>query len=359
MINGPNPSLNIKLTQTVQKGGCAAKIAAAELRQILSQVQFPLNNENVLVDGHTMDDAGIFKVSDQVALVQTLDFFTPIVDSPYLFGKIAAANALSDVYAMGGRPQTSMAILAFPMMTMDSKVGVAVLQGASDIIAESKSVFIGGHSIDDETLKFGLSVTGFVHPEKIWTNANAQVDDLLILTKPVGTGAATAALKKGLVTEADISDAIESMTQINNIIDFLSDQEIRQINSATDLTGFGFAGHAMQMAKASKVSFEINMEKIPLFRNFQEFIQQGCVTKAHRTNREYTQSSIDFSSLPNELKIENMLQLFDPQTSGGLFLSVSPSGSDRVLNAILTQFPHSTVVGRVVPEQREALILKR
>ena len=349
----------IKLTQTVQKGGCAAKIAATELRQILSQVRFPANNKNVLVDGRTMDDAGIYKVSDQVALVQTLDFFTPIVDSPYLFGKIAAANALSDVYAMGGRPQTSMAILAFPLMTMDTSVGVEILQGASDIITESKSVFVGGHSIDDDTLKFGLSVTGYVHPEKIWTNAKCQVGDLLILTKPIGTGAATAALKKGMVSESDIADAIESMTQINNVIDFLSDDDIAQIHSGTDLTGFGLAGHSMQMAKASHVSFEIDIEKVPLFRNFQEFVQQGCVTKANRTNREYTQSNINLAALNNELKFEDMQQLFDPQTSGGLFLSVHPKGADQVLKSILNQFPHSAVIGRVVPEQSEALILKR
>lgn len=351
--------MEIKLTQTVQKGGCAAKIAATELQKILSQVRFPANNKNVLVDGRTMDDAGIYKVSDEVALVQTLDFFTPIVDSPYLFGKIAAANALSDVYAMGGRPQTSMAILAFPLMTMDTQVGVDVLQGASNIIAESKSVFVGGHSIDDDTLKFGLSVTGFVHPEKIWTNAKAQPGDLLILTKPIGTGAATAALKKGMVSESDIADVIESMTKLNNVIDLLSDDEAAQINSATDLTGFGLAGHAMQMAKASHVSFEIDIEKIPLFRNFQEFIQQGCTTKAHRTNREYTQSSINASALREELIFEDMQQLFDPQTSGGLFLSVNPEGADKVLKSILTQFPHSAVVGRVVQQQSEALILKR
>ncbi len=343
----------IRLTQTVQKGGCAAKIAATELRQILSQVQFPPTHKNVLVDGQTMDDAGIFKVNDQLALVQTLDFFTPIVDTPYLFGKIAAANALSDVYAMGGRPQTSMAILAFPLVTLSHQIGIEILQGASDIITESKSVFIGGHSIDDETLKFGLSVTGYVHPEKIWTNANAQVGDVLILTKPIGTGAATAALKKGLVQESDISDALESMATLNNIIDHVDADLLSSIHAATDLTGFGFAGHAMQMAKASEKSFELNIEAIPLFRNFFEFIQQGCLTRAHRTNREYTQNDLQLG----RAKIEDLQQLFDPQTSGGLLLSVAEPAAARILTVLRNKFPSANQVGRVVFAQSKRLII--
>ena len=343
-----------RLTQTVQKGGCAAKIAASELRKILSKVQFPPNNQNVLVDGHTMDDAGIYKINNELALVQTLDFFTPIVDSPYLFGKIAAANALSDVYAMGGKPQTSMAILAFPLMTLDLEIGVQVLQGASDIIAESKSVFIGGHSIDDDTLKFGLSVTGYVHPEKIWTNAGAKPGHVLILTKPIGTGAATAALKKSLVKESDIDDALESMATLNNIIDHVDADILESVYGATDLTGFGLAGHAMQMAQASRVSFEISLDALPLFKNFHEYIQEGCVTKAHRTNREYTSAEIDL----NSFKIENLQQIFDPQTSGGLLLSVSAESADPLLAAVQKRFPAARIVGKVTSAQAKRLILK-
>lgn len=344
----------IRLTQTVQKGGCAAKIAATELRKILSKVQFPPNNQNVLVDGHTMDDAGIYKINNELALVQTLDFFTPIVDSPYLFGKIAAANALSDVYAMGGRPQTSMAILAFPLMTLDTEIGVQVLQGASDIIAESKSVFIGGHSIDDDTLKFGLSVTGYVHPEKMWTNAGAKAGDVLILTKPIGTGATTAALKKSLVKEADIADALQSMATLNNIVDGVDAELLAAIHSATDLTGFGFAGHGMQMAKASGVSFEINVESLPLFKNFQEFIQEGCITKAHRTNREYTIPELEL----NSFQVEHLQQLFDPQTSGGLLLSVDARRAQFLLAAIQKHFPSAVIIGQVTEAQSKRLILK-
>lgn len=343
----------IRLTQTVQKGGCAAKIAATELRQILSQVRFPPNTLNVLVDGHTMDDAGIFKVNDNLALVQTLDFFTPIVDTPYLFGKIAAANALSDVYAMGGRPQTAMAILAFPLISMSHQTGIDILQGASDVIAESKSVLIGGHSIDDETLKFGLSVTGYVHPDKMWTNANAKVGDVLILTKPIGTGAATAALKKGLVQESDIADVLESMSMLNNIIDLVDEELLKNVHAATDLTGFGLAGHAMQMAKASEVSFAFECDAIPLFKNFSEFIHQGCITKAHRTNREYTQNELQLGLHT----IEKLQQLFDPQTSGGLLLSVAESAAANLLTELRKKFPRAQQVGRVLSAQPKRLVI--
>lgn len=349
-------SPNIRLTQTVQKGGCAAKIAATELRAILAKVQFPKGSPQVrarlLVDGATMDDAAIYKVNDELALVQTLDFFTPIVDTPSLFGKIAAANSLSDVYAMGGRPQTAMAILAFPLMTLSNEIIAEVLQGASDIIGESGSVFVGGHSIDDDTLKFGLSVTGFVHPKKVWTNAGAQPGDVLILTKPIGTGASTAALKRGLVDETGIKAAIESMSKLNNVIDFLSEDLSSAIHGATDLTGFGLAGHAMQMAQSSQVRFEIEMEKLPLLPNFREFIAEGCLTKAHRTNREYTQSKIQF----NGFDPIRHLELFDPQTSGGLLLSVDPKQAQNVLSQITSGFSKAVVVGKVkekTPEDGE------
>ena len=190
-------SNNIRLTQTVQKGGCAAKVSALELRKILAHVKFPNRPRELLIDGSTFDDAAVYKINSELALVQTLDFFTPIVDTPRIFGRIAAANALSDVYAMGGKPITALAILAFPLATLGQTIIVDVLQGATDTVGESKASLVGGHTIDDDTLKFGLSVTGFVHPDRIWSNAGAKPGDVLILTKPLGTGSLTAALKRG------------------------------------------------------------------------------------------------------------------------------------------------------------------
>lgn len=336
----------IKLTQTVQKGGCAAKVAATELRQILKKVKFPPQTKDVLVDGSLMDDAAIIKVTNEIALVQTLDFFTPIVDTPYVFGQIAAANSLSDVYAMGGKPQTTMAVLAFPVAQFSHEIVADILQGASDKIAEAKANFVGGHSIDDDTLKFGLSVTGYVHPEKIWKNSGAQENDVLILTKPLGTGTATAALKRGEVSEKEISGEISSMITLNEILDLLSTEQADAIHAATDITGFGLAGHAVQMARASEKNFQIQFQNIPRFEKTLQFLDSGFLTKAHRTNKEYVQSEIDAAALkPTEQQL-----LYDPQTSGGLLLSVSTDNAEAILKALQKKHSYAKIIGSVKKE---------
>ncbi len=333
------------LTQTVQKGGCAAKVAASELRKILSQVKFPQAHSALLVDGGLFDDAAIYKVSEEIALVQTLDFFTPIVDTPKLFGRIAAANSLSDVYAMGGRPKTAMGILAFPIATLPSSVIVDVMQGASDVIAEAQANFVGGHSIDDETLKFGLSVTGFVHPEKMWSNTRAQAGDILILTKALGTGAMTAALKRQEVSEDDILEATDSMSMLNNIIDFLSEDSLAAIHAATDITGFGLSGHSMQLAKASQVRLRMNFSALPKFARSLEFLEKGFLTKAHGSNALYTEGAVDLRILSDLQK----LLVHDPQTSGGLLLSVKKTKAAQILCQLQGSFVKSAIIGEVLP----------
>lgn len=334
---------SIRLTQTVQKGGCAAKVAASELRQILSQVQFPKPDENLLVDGELFDDAAIYRVSEDLALVQTLDFFTPIVDSPRLFGQIATANALSDVYAMGGRPKTGMAILAFPLAQLSRNVVVEVLQGACDKLKEARANFVGGHSIDDDTLKFGMSVTGYVHPDKAWSNKKAQDGDVLILTKALGTGTLTAALKKQEITEEKIKTALNSMAQLNNIIDFLNVELMESIHSATDITGFGLSGHSFQMAMASRKSFRIQMSNLVLFDQTQEFLEKKFLTKAHKSNEQYTLGKIKVDSL-SPLQ---QLAIHDPQTSGGLLLSVAAGKSQQIISSLEKHFPCARIVGEV------------
>ncbi|MEQ1877128.1 MAG: selenide, water dikinase SelD, partial [Bdellovibrionia bacterium] len=310
----------IRLTQTVQKGGCAAKVPAQELREILKSVRFPEASPNLLVDGSHFDDAAIYKINDEVALVQTIDFFTPIVDDPYSFGQVAAANALSDVYAMGGKPVTALAVLAVPLATISQAVTAQVLQGASDTLKAAGTDFAGGHSIDDDTLKFGLSVTGIVHPKKVWTNQGVRPGDTLILTKPLGTGAATAALKRDAVTEADIADVIKSMSTLNNVIDFVSADLLKHVHGATDITGFGLSGHLFQVAKASGVSLEINIGEVPRFESAARLLRDGFLTKAHRTNRLYTEAQLNISGL----EAWEELLIHDPQTSGGLMLAVAP-----------------------------------
>lgn len=347
-------SSKLALTQTVQKGGCAAKIAATELRRILGQVQFPPAHPELLVDGGLFDDAAIYKVTDEVALVQTLDFFTPIVDTPRLFGAIAAANALSDVYAMGGKPRTAMGILAFPLATFPDDVIVEVMQGASDKIAEAGANFVGGHSIDDDTLKFGLSVTGFVHPAKVWSNAGARPGDRLILTKPLGTGTMTAAVKRQEMCEADVMEALESMATINNVVDYLSELQKDQIHAATDITGFGLSGHSMQLAKASQVTLKIQAQRLPRFGKTFECLEKGFLTKAHRSNAQYTEADVDWQALD---PIQRLL-IHDPQTSGGLLLAVAPEFADEILLALQQKFAMAALVGEVIHPQAKAVILE-
>lgn len=334
---------SVLLTQTVQKGGCAAKVAAIELRQILGQVRFPPVGSDVIVDGHLMDDAGVIQMNEELALVQTLDFFTPIVDSPYQFGQIAAANSLSDVYAMGGIPKTALAILAFPLISMEKSVIVQVLQGASDKIAESKASLVGGHSIDDDTLKFGLSVTGVVHPQKIWKNSGAKAGDILILTKALGTGTATAALKRQDVKEIDLESEINSMCELNNVLDYLEPDLVSGIHAATDITGFGLAGHSIQMARASQKKMIMNFESLPHFKRTFEFLEKGYLTKAHRTNKEYIESEINVKNITNL----QMQILVDPQTSGGLLLSVSKDKSEKILESLKVKNKLSCFIGEV------------
>lgn len=336
--------MKIRLTQTVQKGGCAAKISAEVLRETLGSLDFSSADPAVMIDGRDFDDAGIYRVSEHLALVQTLDFFTPIVDTPELFGAIASANALSDVYAMGGIPKTCMAILAFPLATLDPALMREVLEGARKKIAESGSTLIGGHSIDDDTLKFGLSVTGFVHPGRIWSNSGSRPGDRLILTKPLGTGTLTAGLKNQDYDEEGIREALDSMSQLNSVPTLLTDEELCLIHSATDITGFGLAGHLQQMSRASGVGFHLRFREIPVFNKAFASLQAENLTKAHRSNESYTQSSIQYESAldPIEKKI-----LFDPQTSGGLLLSVPGAKAVDLLQKIQARFPRASIVGEV------------
>jgi len=333
----------IRLTQTVQKGGCAAKVAATELRGILAKVKFPPSPKELLIGAGTFDDAAIYEVNSELALVQTLDFFTPIVDSPYLFGRIAAANALSDVYAMGGRPKTAMAIFAFPLATLDTSIAVQVLQGASDAIADAGAALVGGHTIDDETMKFGLSITSYVQPKYVWSNAGARAGDALILTKPLGTGTLTAALKRGEVNESQIKDGLDSMCLLNNTADVLDADLAQSIHAATDVTGFGLAGHALNLARASDVNLRFLLRELPYFERALEFLAKGFLTKAHRTNSDYVKADVRFEL--DEKTLE--LLVFDPQTSGGLLLAVDAAKADEVVTKLSARFPYSRRVGQV------------
>lgn len=332
----------MKLTKTVKKGGCAAKVPAVILREILAGVKFPPKIPGVRIDGAEFDDAAIFEIDEKRSLVQTLDFFTPIVNDPSDFGAVAAANALSDVYAMGGQPKTCMAILAAPLALLEPSVIQSVLQGAAQVIEAAGASLVGGHSIDDDTLKFGLSVTGIVETNLVWSNATARAGDHLILTKPLGTGTVCAGLKKDEVTDAEAAEVIASMKRLNNVIDFLPQNLRSGIRAGTDVTGFGLLGHSYQLAKASSVALRFETKSIPVFPLAKSGHSRGWVTKAHRSNNEYVREHVTFSDLSEE----EQFIFFDPQTSGGLLLSVDPAMSAQILDLIAPHFPGAAIVGR-------------
>ena len=345
----------MKLTQTVKKGGCAAKVPAVILREILAGINFPPKIPGLRIDGSEFDDAAIFEIDEKRSLVQTLDFFTPIVNDPKDFGAVAAANALSDVYAMGGRPKTCMAILAAPLAVLEPVVIQEVLQGACDVIKSSGSSLVGGHSIDDDTLKFGLSVTGIVETSSVWSNATARAGDHLILTKPLGTGTICAGVKKEELSDAEASVAIASMKRLNNVIDFLPPELIAKIHAATDITGFGLLGHSYQMAKASEVQLRFKFKDVPIFEAAKTGFKKGWLTKAHRSNAEYVNEHVDFADLNDE---ERFL-FFDPQTSGGLLLSVDPVSSAEILRLISSHFPGSSLIGNCAEKGSFHVALQR
>ena len=339
----------IRLTETVTKGGCAAKLPADDLRAVLGSLK--LNSAKELVVGtSTMDDAGVWDLGDGRCMVQTLDFFTPIVDDPYNFGAVAAANAISDVYAMGGCPKTAMTILAFPTSTLPLELLKPLMQGAVDKIHEAGACLVGGHSIDDDTLKLGFSVTGFVDKKKIWTNAGLKVGDVLILTKPLGTGTITSGLKSKKASAASINDALASMMTLNRVPELLEDFDI---SAGTDITGFGIAGHLVQMARASGVTIEMNTAALPTLEGALDLLRAEVLNRAHRTNLRYVEKEVDFGTVAQELRWLTL----DPQTSGGIVFAVAEKDHLRALAAVKNKFPRSAVIGRVTQESKFRLKL--
>ncbi len=339
----------IRLTETVTKGGCAAKLPADDLRAVLGSLK--MNSAKELVVGtSTMDDASVWDLGDGRCMVQTLDFFTPIVDDPYNFGAVAAANAISDVYAMGGSPKTAMTILAFPSSTLPLELLKPLMQGAIDKIHEAGACLVGGHSIDDDTLKLGFSVTGFVDKTKVWTNAGLNAGDVLILTKPLGTGTITSGLKSKKASAASIDDALNSMMTLNRVPELLTAFDIK---AGTDITGFGLAGHLVQMARASSVTVEVNTAALPFLEGALDLLRAEVLNRAHRTNLRYVEKEVDFGAVAQELKWLTL----DPQTSGGIVFAICEKDQAQALAAVKNKFPRSAVIGRVLKESEYRLKL--
>jgi len=294
-----------------------------------------ISDENVLVGFATADDAGVYKLTSESALVQTVDFFTPIVDEPRLFGAIAAANALSDVYAMGGRPLTALSILAYPAQG-DLDVLEEILLGGAEKMREAGCVLLGGHSVADPEMKFGYAITGLVHPERVLTNARAQPGDALVLTKRIGTGIIATALKRGIAEAAHVEVSIASMLELNRSA--CEAMMPLEPHACTDVTGFGLLGHAREMAVASGVTLEIEAARVEFLPGALEYSRQGAIPGGLKNNREFASCAVEVAA-PLAPEVENLL--YDPQTSGGLLISLPEDKAARLASAWR--------IGRVLP----------
>jgi selenide,water dikinase len=304
------------------------------------------SHPDLLVGLKTADDAGVFRLTPELALIQTLDFFTPIVNDPYTFGQIAAANALSDVYAMGGRPLTAMNIVCFPSQTMPKEVLKAILTGGLDKITEAGALLVGGHSVDDLELKYGLAVTGVVHPDNLLTNAGAQVGDALILTKPLGTGIVATAIKGRLASPAALDAAVRVMTALNRLPDDCL--KCRAIHAVTDITGFGLLGHALEMAAASGVELTIHAGQTPVMAAAREYAAMGLVPAGTHANRNFCANRLEVAPGLAPVLLD---LLSDAQTNGGLLLAVA-AGEGRAILASLRQagFVEAQHIGAVTAQ---------
>lgn len=329
-----------KLTALSQSAGCAAKIGPETLAQILHQLP-KFSHPNLLVGVETSDDAAIYKISETQAVIQTLDFFTPVVDDPYTYGQIAATNALSDVYAMGGQPLLALNIVAFPSQLDPSILG-EILKGGADKVMEAGAVLAGGHSISDDEPKYGLSVMGMVNLEDVLTNVGLTPGDVLILTKPIGTGILNTCLKEGLVSESDYEGLIASMTTLNRFGIEAAKAAGVKLKACTDVTGFGLLGHLKEMLGDSPVDIELDFSQIPVLSGAIAFAQIGLIPAGTYRNSAYVKGRVEFSeALPDYA----MDILFDPQTSGGLILAVDKADAQSLLNALenMSQLPFALV----------------
>ncbi len=314
----------VELTKYTKFSGCGAKLGPGVLAKALCGLEQPAY-ERVMSDFNNCEDAGVYRVNNDLAMVQTLDFFPPIVDDPYVFGQIAAANSLSDVFAMGAKASTALSIVAFPQAKLDIKHLRLMMDGGLSKLIESETALIGGHSIEDDEVKFGYSVTGFVHPDKVLENNTAKAGDALILTKPIGTGVINTALRASMVKEISVEASIESMRTLNKksseIINSYS------VSACTDVTGFGLLGHACEMISGTNVGIEIDFQNVPLLPEVKEYISMGLIPAGTYRNKEYRGMFIDnFDFLSND----TIDLLFDPQTSGGLLFTIDPDDLPKI-----------------------------
>ena len=329
----------VKLTKLAKCAGCGAKVGAGVLAQLLEGIRVH-RDPNLLVGFDKSDDASVYKVSDDLALVQTVDFFPPIADDPYLFGQIAATNALSDVYAMGGEPKLCLNIMAVPE-SMPKEAVHQLLRGGYDKVYEAGALITGGHSILDDEPKYGLAVTGFVHPDRVLTNSGARPGDVLLLTKPLGIGVLTTAAKADMATPAAVALAQQLMTTLNRSA---RDAMVKyRVHACTDVTGFGLLGHACEMAQGSGVELELRVEDIDLIPEAVELARMGILPAGMYRNRTFAEGEVDVGD--TELCRQDLL--YDPQTAGGLLMAVDPEDADALFAELRRCVPSAQRIGTV------------
>lgn len=295
------------------------------------------------------EDAGVYRLRDDLAIIQTVDFFTPIVDDPYMFGQIAVTNALSDVYAMGGKPLTAMNIVCFPVKKMDMSILRRILLGGLDKMRDAGVLLIGGHSVEDDELKYGLSVTGVIHPDKVLLNRGGRAGDKLILTKPLGTGIVSTALKGGLASEELVAKSVKYMTTLNKDTAELI-QEMPDVHACTDITGFGFLGHAFEMIENSDVGMTIRASSVPFFPEIREFVEMGIVPGGLHRNRQYRSKLIEVESSCPDWMVDI---LFDPQTAGGLLIALPEIQAEKLIGKMHARgITEAAIVGEVISEPK-------
>ena len=344
-------SEDIKLTKLASCAGCGAKVGAGTLVKLLQDLPV-LQDERLIVGYDKSDDASVYQLDENTAIVQTLDFFPPIVDDPRLFGQIAACNAFSDVYAMGGEPKLALNIMTVSKEMSQDDVH-EILRGGYEKAAEAGAIIAGGHTIEDVEPKYGLSVTGFVHPKRVLTNAGAQVGDQLILTKPLGVGILTTAAKADLVDHALLEKLYRQMATLNRgardcMVQF-------EIHSCTDVTGFGLLGHGYEMAAGSEKTIHIRMDSIPYHKEAYEMADMGFVPAGAYRNRTYAEAHVRFEK-ETPLPLQDIL--FDPQTSGGLLIAVAQSDAEALLEMLLEKSVEAAIIGYVAEEEDVAIVIE-
>lgn len=314
-----------------------------------------IHDENLIVGHNTSDDAGVYKLTDEIALVQTVDYFTPVVDDPYMFGQIAAANALSDVYAMGGIPKTVLNIVGFPIKKLGGEILAEILKGAAVKVTEAGALTIGGHSIDDQEPKFGLSVTGFVHPNKVWKNIGAKPNDALVLTKPIGVGILTTGIKRNAVTDEQIEKVSYTMAMLNKTAAEILHRF--HPNSVTDVTGFGLLGHGNEMAQGSHVSFSIHYSKIPILDGTSNLVENNILPGGSKANHKFLEKFVEFSE---DIDVMKQYILCDAITSGGLLISMAYEEAISYIQLLRENgIPEAAIIGTVTEKKAKNIYVEK